>query len=161
MRAERCYTLNEEKEIRVGNCFFTKVDITLMYIDGGKSIEELAKNLGVGRKKATKILNKFGIPKSQQAKMTPRRLRVLRYIAYHQQRYKRSPLIKEIADKLLIPSCSVVYHIKKLIEFGYIAKQKHDREIKITEKGRRWCKHTTVFNIHERKEENKKCTLPN
>lgn len=161
MRANRSYTLNEKTEVRIGNCIFTKMDITLMYIDGGKNIEELADALGVGRRKANKILGKFEIPKSQHAEMTPRRLRVLRYIAYHKQKYKRSPLVKEIADKLLIPSCSVVYHMDKLMKFGYVKKQKYAREIEITEKGKEWCKNTKVFNIQEREGEDKECILPN
>lgn len=139
--------LNEETEIQIGDCYFSDNDIRMIFIDQGNSIEGLAKRIGVGRRKANKILDKFNIPKSWTNEMTPRRLRVLRYIAYHQQKYNKNPSIKEIANKLLIPSCSVVYHVNKLVEYEFLIKKKYQREMTITPKGKRWCKNANAFNI--------------
>lgn len=145
--------LNENLEVLIDNRVLSKNDVLLMYVDKGMGIKELGENLGCGYKKANKILDKFQIPKNQHEEMTPRRMRVLRYVAYHQGKYKESPLIKDIALKLGLSSRSVVYHIQKMHDFGFLKKKKHEREIIITRKGLEWCTHTELFNVSEKFEE--------
>lgn len=153
MQFRRCRHLNEFTEVKIKQCVFSRDDILMMYIDRGGSIEELGTVLGIGRKRANKLLDKFNVPKSQVAEMSPRRLRVLRYVAFHQKKYNNSPTIKEIAEKLELPPCTVVYHIQKLNYLGFLQKKKHHRPITITDKGRRWCGNADAFVISGVEEE--------
>ncbi|AJH77366.1 winged helix-turn-helix transcriptional regulator [Heyndrickxia coagulans] len=148
MRAERCYTLNEETEIRVGNCFFTRDDLILMYIDSGMDVLSLAKSLHIGRPRMERILDKFNIPRNWHAELTPRHLRVLRFIKYFQTRNKRSPTNLEISKALrLSPGCTN-YHLKKLKAHGYVDWKRYSSgTFKLTKKGEGWCRNAHTFNL--------------
>lgn len=137
-----------ENEIKIQRCILSKNDIEMMFVDRALSVGDLADELGYGIKKTNKLLARLGINKSwYEREITPRRLRVLKYIAYHQNKYNASPSVKEIAKNLAIPSCTVVYHINILKEFGYVDKQKYKKEIVVTEKGKVWCKNVDTFGV--------------
>lgn len=148
MKADRKHLINEFTEIQIGNCYFTKSDIQMMYIDSGMSIVEFGRNLGIGRIRAAHILEHFGIIKSWKGEMTPRRLRVIRFLSYFQRRYNRSPNLQEISRALRIPASSVCIHMKNLKKLGYVDWQRYKKgTFRLTEKGKRWCKDAHTFNL--------------
>ncbi|GGE47835.1 hypothetical protein GCM10011391_28230 [Pullulanibacillus camelliae] len=116
-------------EIAIGRCIFSKRDIQVMYIDQGVGIEEMAKRIGVGRRRANHILDRFSIPKSWKSELTPRRLRVLQFIRRYQKKYHQSPLLIEISNGLGISN--VHYHLTQLKKHGYIDWDHKHRSIQI------------------------------
>lgn len=135
MKAIRSLTkLNELTEVRIGNCIFSKNDIEKMYIDQGLSIQELAERLETSVWRANQILEKFGIPKNWNQNLTPRRLRVLRYIIWHQKKYRKSPSLSEISRKLDIPVSCVHFHMRNLKRLGYLEWDGKKRKIHLKER---------------------------
>lgn len=148
--------INEKTEVAKGRMVFSKMDIEMMFIDRGCTTLELAEELGVGRHKVYKILKNAGINSSQHSELTPRRLRILKYIKYYQIKNKCSPTIKEIADAVALKSCVIVYHIKRLQENGFLIKEKRKQDIFITEKGNAHCGDVSIFAVNLRKRGRKK-----
>lgn len=126
--------INPYTEVKIGRCVFSKSDIAYMYIDQGLSIRELAERLEISIWKAYRILDKFNIPTSWKQELTPRRFRVLRYIARYQRRYGKSPNLSEIAKALEIPVSGVHFHIRNLERLGFLEWNSRRREIRL--KGR-------------------------
>lgn len=131
-------------EVKIGNCVFAKKDILMMYVDAGESIEGLAKRLGVGVFLSKRILNYFDIPTSWKGEITPRRLRILRYIRYHQRKHKKAPNLSQIGRAVGIPPSCVYFHIQNLKKLGYVEKTK---KISLTQKGKEVCGDANTFNI--------------
>lgn len=52
--------------------------------------------------------------------MTPRRLRVLRYIQSYRQKHGVSPTLSEIADALDVAVSNIHFHLTKLKNQGYL-----------------------------------------
>lgn len=104
----------------------------MMFIDQGIGIREVGKRLGISWFQAYKKLNAMGISTSWKDDLTPRSRRILKYLVYYKEKYKKTPLLKEIAEGLGLKSCTVLYHLKKLKQLGYVDwEPRKQRSIKI------------------------------
>lgn len=134
------------ERVKIGDLSFSELDLTLMYIDKGLTVPQLAKRLGIGIVSTNKILKHFKIPTNAKLDgLTARSYRVLRYINWHITKSGVAPGVCFIAKKLKMKQPAVSYHIKQLIDNGYLIRD-NETKFKITKKGKDKIGNIKMFN---------------
>lgn len=134
------------ERVKIGDLSFSELDLTLMYIDKGLTVPELAKRLDIGIVSANKILKYFKIPTNSGLDgLTARSYRVLRYINWHITKRGVAPGVCSTARELKMKQPAVSYHIKQLIKNGYLVRD-DNMKFKITKKGKDKIGNIKMFN---------------
>lgn len=125
------YILNHDNEVRIGNMVYSHEDLRIMFLDRRNTAEQVAKDLGIGRRRALDILRIAGASRSKFDELPPPRMRVLRFIGKYQKRYKVSPTLSEISEGLEMSVSNVHHHLTNLQKLGYLRWTRKIRSIEI------------------------------